>query len=202
MPRVKYVAKKHCRRFGIVDLAFTLKKENDYTVILACAVTPDQDLLLLDLHRERMEGPEIVPAIESMGHKHNLSYFGVESVQAQLLVCQLLRKRGWVIRELKADVDKLSRAIPATVRYESGQVFLPEGGYWVDEYLNELLAFPRGTHDDQVDVTSYAAVEVQRFGGAAEPDSLTALREYAETELAAEFFMRADNPDFWSGDDD
>ena len=53
-----------------------------------------------------------------------------------------------------------------------------------------------------VDVTSYAAVEVQRFGPAAEPDSLTELREYAETELAAEFFNRAENPVFWTGDDE
>ena len=51
-------------------------------------------------------------------------------------------------------------------------------------------------------MTSYAAVEVQRFGPAAEPDRLTELRDYAETELAAEFFNRAENPVFWAGDDD
>jgi predicted phage terminase large subunit-like protein len=196
------VARKHCRYFVIVDLAFTLKKENDYTAIGAFAVTPSQDLLVLDVHRERMEGPDIEPAIISMARKWKASYIGVESAQAQLLVVQSLRKKGWTVRALRADTDKLSRAIPATVRMESGQIYLPESAHWVGDFIDELLAFPHGAHDDQVDVLSYAAVEVQRFGSAAEPESYGELRQYAEKELAAEFFMRADNPLLWLASDD
>jgi predicted phage terminase large subunit-like protein len=200
--RWRAVAKKHCRRFGVVDLAWTLKKENDYFACLACAVTPQQDLLLLDLHRERLEGPDIVPAIERMIRKWDLNYIGVEDAQAQLMVIQHLRKRGHTVRALRAEKDKLSRAIPATIRMEAGQVFLPETAYWLDDFVAELLAFPHGTHDDQVDVLAYAAVEVQRFGGAGEPESYDQYREYAEKELAAEWFNRVENPVLWVGDDD
>jgi predicted phage terminase large subunit-like protein len=200
--RLRHVARKHCRIFLTVDLAFTLKKENDYTVICAWAVTPSYDLLLIDLHRERMEGPDIERSIIAMYQKWNAQYAGIESAQAQLLVVQSLRKKGLTIRALKADLDKLSRAIPAINRMEAGQIFLPESAPWLDEFIAELLAFNHGAHDDQVDCLSYAAVEVQRFGPAAEPDSLTELREYAETELAAEFFMRAENPVFWQGDEE
>ena len=45
--------------FLTVDLAFSLKKEADYTVIAAWAVTPSQDLILMDLQRERLEGPDM-----------------------------------------------------------------------------------------------------------------------------------------------
>ena len=202
MARIKYVAAKHCRRFGIVDLAFTEKKQNDYTVIMACAVTPNAELLILDVHRERMEGPKILPAVEAMIKRWDLAYVGVESVQSQLVVVQLLRQRGWTIRELRAESDKISRAIPATVRFEAGQVFLREGAPWLDDYVDELLAFSKGAHDDQVDATAYAAIEVQRFGAAAEPAAYGDARDYVEKELAAEFFNRAANPMFWSGDDD
>ena len=39
---------------------------------------------------------------------------------------------------------------------ENGFVFLPEEAPWLAEYLAELLAFPAGRHDDQVDSTSQA----------------------------------------------
>src|SRR5262249_26107941 len=48
----KLVKAADCRRFGTMDLAFSTKKEADYTVIAAWAVTPDKDLILLDLLRD------------------------------------------------------------------------------------------------------------------------------------------------------
>jgi predicted phage terminase large subunit-like protein len=200
--RLRHVAKKHCRRFAIADLAFTLKKENDFFCVAALAVTPHQELLVLDRHRERLEGPDIEPAIIAMARKWDVAYIGVEAAQAQLVVVQSLRRKGWTVRALKADTDKLSRAIPATARMEAGQIYLPADAWWLEEFVAELLAFPHGAHDDQVDVLSYAAIEVQRFGGAAEPESFEKTRDYVEKELAAEFFSRADNPLFWLGDDD
>jgi predicted phage terminase large subunit-like protein len=197
----RHVGRKHCRVFLTVDLAFSLKKEADYTVVAAWAVTQKQELILLDLHRERLEGPEIIRSIRRMYHKHQAQYAGIEEVAAQALVIQAARKEGLTVRALRADKDKLSRAIPATVRMEAGQIYLPEGAPWLGELEHELLSFPKGSHDDQVDVLAYAAVEVQRFGSAAEPDSYAEARQYAETELAAEFFNRAENPLFWVGDE-
>jgi predicted phage terminase large subunit-like protein len=37
---------------------------------------------------------------------------------------------------------------------EAGQVFIPESAPWLADYLNEILAFPNGKYDDQVDSTS------------------------------------------------
>jgi phage terminase large subunit-like protein len=41
-------------------------------------------------------------------------------------------------------------------RFEAGQVHLPENAPWLADYVNELLAFPNGAHDDQIDATSQA----------------------------------------------
>jgi predicted phage terminase large subunit-like protein len=201
-PNVHHVAVKHCRNFVTVDLAFTEKKENDYFACAAWAATPQQDLLMLDMHRERLEGPDIFPAITRMYKKYNAQYAGIEATQAQLLVIQLLRKQGYTIRALQADTDKLSRAIPATIRMEAGQIYIPEHDYWVADFVDELLAFNKGAHDDQVDCLSYAAVEVQRFGAAAEPEEYGNIREQAEKVLAEEMWNRIADPRLWSDFED
>jgi phage terminase large subunit-like protein len=41
-------------------------------------------------------------------------------------------------------------------RFEAGQVYLPREAVWLGAYLSELLAFPAGRNDDQVDATSQA----------------------------------------------
>ena len=68
---------------------------------------------------------------------------------AQALVIQAARQAGLTVRALKADKDKLSRAIPATVRMEAGQIFLPDGAPWLGEYRARAAEFPAGTHDDR-----------------------------------------------------
>lgn len=197
-------AAHRCRRFGVVDLAFTLKKENDFTAIGAFAVTPRSDLLVLDIHRERMEGPDIPRAVDAMYRRWNLAYVAVEAQQAQVSTVQTLRRKPWnlTVRALRAESDKLSRAIPATVRMEGGQIYLPESAPWLGEFVAELLAFPHGAHDDQVDVLAYAALEVMRLGPPALTETEEKLLDYSEQEQAAEFFSRVENPLFWVGDDD
>ena len=181
-PERRSVRVDRCRRFGTVDLAFSLKKEADYTVIAAWAVTPQCDLILLDFHRERMEGPRLNPAIKRMVEKHNLDYIGLEKVLGQSLVVHGARLDGLTVRSLIADVDKITRSIPAQVRMEAGQIFYPAGHPDLEAWEKEMLTFPRGTHDDCVDVQSYAAAEVQRFGAPAELEEDREIREKAEQE--------------------
>ena len=46
---------------------------------------------------------------------------------------------------------------PADVRMESESIYLRKDAHWLPEYEDELVAFDKGKHDDQVDVTSYTA---------------------------------------------
>ena len=41
-----------------------------------------------------------------------------------------------------------------TPRFEAGHVFFPNDAPWLAVLMNELLAFPNGRHDDQVDSVS------------------------------------------------
>jgi hypothetical protein len=50
--------------------------------------------------------------------------------------------------------DKVMRMATASVMLESGAARLPETAPWLDDLEVELLAFPHGRHDDQVDSIS------------------------------------------------
>jgi phage terminase large subunit-like protein len=49
------------------------------------------------------------------------------------------------------DKDKLSRVISQGDLFEGGSISVPARAEWRDGFLGELLAFPGGQNDDQVD---------------------------------------------------
>ena len=67
------------------------------------------------------------------------------------------------VRQACPDVDlelvppvqnKVSRLWASTPIFQRGAVHLPDHAPWLDEYVKELISFPRAKHDDQVDATS------------------------------------------------
>ena len=57
---------------------------------------------------------------------------------------------------LKPDSDKISRAQAVTPLIESGRVFLPQSAGWLEDFEDELAAFPSAAHDDAVDSLTQA----------------------------------------------
>lgn len=65
------------------------------------------------------------------------------------------------VRAIKVDGDKMRRAFAVTPFFESGKVFLPHSAPWLNEYIDELCAFPAPTgYADYVDSTSQALTEL------------------------------------------
>ncbi len=161
---IKAVECDKCWRFSTVDLAASLKTTADFTVVSTWGVTPANELLLLDRQRRRLEGPDQVPLLWRVYQEHKPGYFAIEKVGYQLALIQSAIRSGLPVREVSVDKDKISRAIPAAARIETGQVFFPEGVAWLPEWEQELCAFPSTEHDDQVDTLSAAVAEVTRRG--------------------------------------
>ena len=57
---------------------------------------------------------------------------------------------------VEPDGDKIIRMATQTAPIEAGAVHLPVQAPWIDEFRKEILAFPKGKHDDQVDALSQA----------------------------------------------
>lgn len=169
----KRIAWKDTWRFGTMDVAASTRETADYTVIACWAVTPDRDLILLDVYRQRLEGPDQPALIARAVSEQALGHVAVERVAYQLTLLQSARRAGLPVRELRADRDKVSRALSAAARYEAGQIYHPASAPWLGEWEEELLGFPTAAHDDQVDTVAYAAIELARgtFDGVAHADS-------------------------------
>ena len=63
---------------------------------------------------------------------------------------------------VRPEGGKLERMASQTAKIEAGHVHLPENAPWLPEFLAELLAFPNGRHDDQVDSVSQFLLWWQR----------------------------------------
>lgn len=147
------------QRFATVDLAVSTKESADYTVVSVFGYHADDDkLFMLDMFRDRVEAPDIVPQIERMVGIHNLEWVGIERAGYQLAIVQFARRQGIRIKELRADKDKRSRALPLSAKMERGLVYFPKNADWVSEVERELLTFPIGVHDDIVDTLAYATL--------------------------------------------
>lgn len=62
---------------------------------------------------------------------------------------------GFSIEVVRASVDKVTRAKPASAQVEAGNIKLLRGD-WNKEFIKELENFPEGAKDDQVDALSGA----------------------------------------------
>jgi predicted phage terminase large subunit-like protein len=152
------VGRGYCYRFVTCDPAFSEKQTADYTALGLWGVTPWMDLLLLEVARVRFDVENLPAAIRrywELWHPHDIR---IESKAYGTRVIQALVNQGLPVIPVEADTDKVTRALSAVPRYEAHAVFHRQGGEYVYDYEREILHFPSGAHDDQVDMFSYAAL--------------------------------------------
>ncbi len=178
------VPQKECWRFITMDLAMTKRTSSDYTVAAVWDVAPwltPSRLILVHAERIRLEGAEHVDFAKRLAAQYKPSYIGVEEAMQGSMTMAFLQREGILVRPLKhKSKDKPFRAKDAELLVENHRVYFPKKASWLGEWEHELLLFPTGTHDDQVDVFAYAAQEVLRGVNLArraptpEPDTLEA----------------------------
>jgi predicted phage terminase large subunit-like protein len=205
----KVVRLADCRLFATVDLAVSTRQTADWTVFGIWAATPASDLILLDLVRDRLQEPDVVKMAVGLHRRWNLGHLAVEANGIGLGIVQTMRREGLPVRAVLTHRDKVTNASTAMVRMEAGQIYTPRYAPWLDAYEAELLGFPNAAHDDQVDVTSNAAIDVFWGGGSAEPDAARQAREQAEADAAereraeriAAVQADPDHEHWWGNDD-
>ena len=159
----KAVKLEDLKIYTTVDLATSTKESADFTVVTTIGVDKENNVYVLDVIRKRIEAPDIVKLLEQVYEKWQPTSIGVESAGFQLALIQIIRRQTTLpIVKLKADKDKLSRALPLSAKMEAGMVFFPNDALWYSDLEKELLVFPSGDHDDQVDSLAYAILQVAR----------------------------------------
>ena len=65
---------------------------------------------------------------------------------------------------IKPEGSKVDRMVAQSAKIEAGHVYLPKDAPWLATFMRELLAFPNGANDDQVDSVSQLLIWMQQFG--------------------------------------
>jgi predicted phage terminase large subunit-like protein len=149
---------RDCTRFATIDLAASTRTSADWTVAAVWAIVPWGDLVLLD--RVRVRVPEeghfdvLTPLRQRWMRAYDVTY--VESRMFGTTLVYAAGRAGIPIAELKADTDKVTRAMAAADLNRQHRLWFPANADWLDEWCDELAQFPNAAHDDQVDVLGYA----------------------------------------------
>ena len=147
------------------DIAGTIGEGRDYSVCTTWVVKR-KDYYLVDLWRGRIEIPTLRRKIVALQKEYNAPRVLIEGTGIGLGVYQDLvdEAANTMPRPIKVKptADKLTRFEAQTTRIEAGQVHLPKDASWLPDFLHEVLAFPHGRHDDQVDSMSQFLADAQR----------------------------------------
>jgi predicted phage terminase large subunit-like protein len=139
----------------------------DYSVGLLMGLDPRTDLIyIIDVIRGRWSPAEVENKIKATAR-----WDGDETkiripqdpgqagkFQAAYFAGQL---RGYSVSSEREQGDKENRADPFAAQCEHGFVKLVESD-WNKDFVDELCAFPKGAHDDQVDAASAAFRAIMR----------------------------------------
>ena len=187
------IHKFNIRRIVVsVDSASKTNERNDYTAITVWVEDAFRKHYLVDVIRKRMEFPELCEVINDTVHKWNrlvpgtsVSAILVEDKGSGTQYIQTHRSSAPapVIAIEVGQTSKEFRFDGVLPMFEAGEVLFPRTAGWLPAYEQELLGFPTGSYDDQVDSTSqYLAWARSRKvggtkklrGGAAAPNSTPA----------------------------
>jgi len=166
------IRKEWVKVFCTSDLAISLRNEADWTCCLTFGMTPHGHLILLDEYRQKVEGPQMVKAFKGICERWKPQEFWIEDVAFQRLMIQLLRQENLPIKAIRPDTDKKARSQRAQIKAECGMVWVPKKP-WVEDWLDEICAFPGGGWDDRVDCLSYGAIVAHKYGVRELPVELT-----------------------------
>jgi len=111
---------------------------------------------LIDLLRERMDYPTLRDCALSHCRTQRASLVLVEDAGLGTALVPELNNEGIVARGVKPQHSKQMRLQLQLGKFRDREVCLPEGGHFVPGLVAELLAFPNGRFDDQVDSISLA----------------------------------------------
>jgi predicted phage terminase large subunit-like protein len=137
------------------DTASKSNELSDYSVGTVWARYGDR-YFLLDVVRGKYGYPELRGRVISTAEKYKDPKIIIESAGSGIALAQDLTAEGLKISAINPVGDKVMRMSAQTARIEEGRVFIPKSAPWLKAFHEELLGFPYGKHDDQVDSLAQA----------------------------------------------
>ncbi len=140
------------RAFQSWDTAQKDGELNDYSVCTTWMVH-NNNYYLIDLYREKLLYPELKRTVIELQRRFMAGTILIEDKGAGTSLIQDLRASGCPSNMIAIvpDGEKTLRVSRHSIAIESGRVFLPRKAEWLPDLRSEVVQFPAGRHDDQVD---------------------------------------------------
>jgi predicted phage terminase large subunit-like protein len=139
------------------DIAAMTGEANDYSVCTTWLMV-ESDYYLVNVFRDRLCYPDLRRRVAAIAARYEADTILIENAGPGMSLLQDLWRDPppglpFPIGQ-KPEGSKVDRMVAQSAKIEAGHVHLPKEADWLDAFLLELLAFPRGRHDDQVDSVS------------------------------------------------
>ena len=141
--------------YGASDYAVTV--DGDFTVHIVVGIDPQWRIYLLDLWRKQSSSADWIESFCDLVKYWKPDGWAEEQGQIKAAVGPFLDRRirerqAWVQRKaFPTRGDKAVRAQSIRGRMEMDGLYVPIQASWYPAFRSELLSFPAGKHDDQVD---------------------------------------------------
>ncbi len=145
------------RIYGASDYAVT-EGGGDYTVHMVVGVDPNDDIYILDLWRKQTSSDVWIDELIRLIRRYKPLQWEEESGQIlksldPFIIRRMREEQVYCYRKQVASAsDKPTRAQAIRGRMAMGKVYFPKNEPWVEQLTNEMMKFPNGSNDDQVDV--------------------------------------------------
>jgi len=156
-----------------VDPASSTSSRADYTVIFAVGIDSELNRYCLQYVRKRMDPMSVADSIERMYAFYKPQRTRIESTGYQEMLRSYLKNKQYIpgleIKETPRN-SKSARLESLQPEFAQHKVYLAKN---MTEFEEELLLFPRGSHDDTLDAYFYAVKNVYppyHTEGFVEPD--------------------------------
>ncbi len=157
-----YAAEEQPKSFRMViqswDTANKAGELNDFSVCTTWGIHGGK-FYLLHVYRKRLTFPALKRAAKELYEQFRPRKVAIEDKVSGTPLIQELKADGLIgieAYQLPPGSDKSMRTVGQSIKFESGKVLIPVAAPWLNDYLNELLSFPGGKFDDQVDSTIQA----------------------------------------------
>ena len=133
------------------DTAVTAEPTSDFSVCLTWGFREGR-WYLLDLFRARLDYPDLKRKVVELRTRWQAEKVIIEHANSGVPLFQELRQERFEgVFPYTPELNKETRLAAQTAKLETGDYLLPAEAEWLAAFKQELLAFPNGRHDDQVD---------------------------------------------------
>lgn len=138
------------------DTAHKAAAHNDPSVCLTAQKRENGVHRILDVAVMRLEYPELKRRMVELAARWQPHAILIEDkASGQSLLQDMRREQPQLpVIAMQPKADKVTRFAQVTPMIEAGRVALPREASWLAEFEAELVSFPNGAHDDQVDALS------------------------------------------------